>query len=93
MAAKPLVDVEGCKNSQSYDTFVGSCKCGGVEAGPTVLQELVDYSITDAMPSILASNKAGENGTDFGAVYVKASAQRKDAVFPPSSKWFIQSVD
>ena len=37
-----------------------------------VLQELVDYSITLAMPALVQPSKTVENATDYGATYTKA---------------------
>lgn len=36
-----------------------------------VLQELVDYSVTPALPALAEPNKAMPNATDYGATYVK----------------------
>lgn len=68
--SKPMLEVQSC-TGDSYDTFVGQCKCAALDASATVLQELVDYSVTPSLPSIMEPSKIVPNATDYGATFVK----------------------
>lgn len=66
VAPKPIIDVDSCQSVGHYDTFLGHCRCAGLQAGPAVLRELVDFSVSDALPYLTA------NVTDFGKSFTSA---------------------
>jgi len=91
VAPKPIIDVDSCQSVGHYDTFLGHCRCAGLQAGPAVLRELVDFSVSDALPYLTA------NVTDFGKSFTSvcttllkgskcpASLQNVKAYASPSS--------
>lgn len=60
---KPIIDVDSCQSEGHMDTFLGHCRCAGLQAGPAVLKELVEFSISDALPYFT------KNVTDFGTSF------------------------
>lgn len=61
---KPMIDMDSCQSIGHYDTFLGHCRCAGLHAGPAVLREVVDFSVSNALPYVV------KNVTEFGASFI-----------------------